>query len=158
MPNQINPYELPKNVERYLAALYELYSQDGQRQLQEIVVNASVVVHEGWTTDNWNGGTDGHALFLTIPKSLFLSCLKQKDELSTAIAADLNKLHHFKNEFIAEVFIDFAVGDSYDWRRESGLQLSGQKIASPDALHRIWEKDCFRVFLRAISNLKRNRA
>lgn len=84
--------------------------------------------------------------------------MKQKDELSTAIAADLNKLHHFKNEFIAEVFIDFAVGDSYDWRRESGLQLSGQKIASPDALHRIWEKDCFRVFLSHKTEVKKETA
>lgn len=158
MPTRTASYELPKNVERYLAALSELYGQDGKRQLQEIVVNASLVVHEGWSSDNWNGGTYGHALFLVIPKSLFLSCVKQKDELSSVIAADFNKLHPYKEEFIAEVFLDFAAGDDQDWRKESGLQITGKKITPPEAIKRIWEEDCFRIFLSHKTEFKKETA
>ncbi len=151
-------YELPKNVERYLAALSELYGHEGKRQLQELIVNAGIVVHEGWSTDSWNGGTYGHALFLTIPKPLFLSCVKQKDELSALIATDLNKLHSFKNECIAEVFIDLAAGDNLDWRKESGLQTMGKRITSPDAIKRIWDDDCFRLFLSHKTEVKKETA
>ncbi len=45
-------HQLPKNIERYLAALSRLYAQDGRRALQEIVVNAQTRVVEGWEYDN----------------------------------------------------------------------------------------------------------
>ncbi len=35
-------HELPKNVEGYLAALSKLYARAGRRELQEIIVNATV--------------------------------------------------------------------------------------------------------------------
>jgi hypothetical protein len=58
-------FELSKHIERYVAALSKLYAQDGERLLQEILVNAQVQVEEQRTYDNWNGGTYGHGLFLT---------------------------------------------------------------------------------------------
>lgn len=65
MSEHASNFELPKNIERYLAALSKLYAQDGNRQFQKIIVNAQIRVHEAWSSDNWNGGTYGHALFLT---------------------------------------------------------------------------------------------
>src|SRR5207245_788074 len=99
-------YELPKHLDRYLAALSKLYAQDGERQLQELVVNAQTRVHEEWTSDNWNGGTYGHALYLLVPESLFLNVVKQKEELQKRLCEDLNKVHNVQNEFIAEVFLE----------------------------------------------------
>ena len=66
-------FELPRNIERYLAALSKLYAQEGKKELQEVIVNSQVRVHEGWSYDNWNGGTHGHALYLAVPEGLFLS-------------------------------------------------------------------------------------
>jgi hypothetical protein len=54
-------FKLPKNIERYLAALSKLYAQEGHRRLQEIVVNAQTRVVEEWSYDNLDGGTYGHA-------------------------------------------------------------------------------------------------
>ena len=51
--------QLPKNIDRYLATLSKLYATEGERQLQEILVNAQVRVDEGYHYDNWNGGTYG---------------------------------------------------------------------------------------------------
>ena len=39
-------HKLPKHIERCLAALSKLYAQDGQRTLQEIIVNAQTHVVE----------------------------------------------------------------------------------------------------------------
>ena len=72
-------HRLPKNVERYLAALSRLYAQDGRRLLQEIVVNAQARVTEGWIYDNWNGGTYGHALYLVLPEPVFLAAPTSSD-------------------------------------------------------------------------------
>ena len=66
-------FELPKKIDRYLAAVSKSFGQEGKRQLQEIIVNAQTRVHEEWNGDNWNGGTYGHALYLVIPGSLFLN-------------------------------------------------------------------------------------
>ena len=74
-------FDLPKNIERYLAALSRLYAQEGKKQLQTIVVNSQVRVIEEWSSDNWNGGTFGHALYLVIPETLYLSVVKNKDAI-----------------------------------------------------------------------------
>jgi hypothetical protein len=64
MSNQGPTFELPKHIELYLAALSKLYAQEGKEYLQTIIVNSRIRIVEEWTTDNWDGGTFGHALYL----------------------------------------------------------------------------------------------
>jgi hypothetical protein len=145
--SQHDRFELPKGIERYLAALSKLYAQEGKRELQEIIVNAQVRVQEEWSYDNWNGGTYGHALFLIIPEALFLGSVATKDELQKQISQDLNKIHNVQNEFIQEVFIEMEVLEDSEWRRDSGLLVAGKRVVLPDATKRLWEEDRFRLFL-----------
>ena len=86
MKKQETKFELARDIERYLAALSKLYAQEGRRQLQEIIVNAQIRVHEEWSYDNWDGGVWGHALFLVIPDAIFLNCVKQKDDIQNQIS------------------------------------------------------------------------
>ena len=151
-------FELPKKIDRYLAAVSKLYGQEGKRQLQEIIVNAQTRVHEEWSADNWNGGTYGHALYLVIPESLFLSAVKQKDTIQTHIKDDLNKIHNVQNEFVEEVFLEMEIGDEQEWRRDSGLLLVGKQSIPQDATKRIWGEDGFRVFLSHKSEVKKETA
>lgn len=151
-------FELSQNIERYLAALSKLYARDGKRPLQEIIVNAQVRVHEAWSSDNWHGGTYGHALFLILPESLFLSSVKQKDGIQNQLKEDLNKIHNVQNEFIEDVFLEMDVAEDDEWRRESGLLMAGQRVAPPDATKRIWGDDGFRVFLSHKSEVKKETA
>ena len=81
MNDQQPEFELPRNIERYLAALSKLYGQEGKRQLQELLVNSQIRVHEEWSYDGWNGGTYGHALYFAVPEALYLSSVKQKNFL-----------------------------------------------------------------------------
>jgi hypothetical protein len=150
-------YELPKAVEHYVAALSRLYAQDGNRLLQEILVNAQIRVVQAWTSDNWNGGTYGHALFLTVPESLFLAAARRRDEIQSEIARDLNNINHIQNEH-AEVFLEMHVAEDGDWRQESGLLITTSRTVAPESARRIWGADGFRLFLSHKSEVKKETA
>lgn len=158
MSEHASSFELPKNIEHYLATLSKLYAHEGKRQFQEIIVNAQIRVHEEWDYDNWNGGTYGHALFLAVPERLFLSSIKQKGDIESKITEDLNKLHNFQNEHISAVFLEMETAEDHEWRKESGLLVAGKRIVPPDATKRIWGDDGFRVFLSHKSEVKKETA
>mgnify|MGYP001275840699 CR=1 FL=1 len=153
-----SPYELPRNIEHYLAALSKLYAQEDKRLKQEIIVNAQVSVHEVWSHDNWNGGTYGHALYLILPESLYLSMVRQKDALQREIKNDLNKIHNVQNEFIEEVFFEMQQLEEQDWRRESGLLISKKRFTPPETSTRIWGDHGYRVFLSHKVEVKKETA
>jgi len=158
MSEHTSNFGIPKNIEHYLAVLSKLYAQDGKRQFQEIIVNAQIRVHEEWNYDNWNGGTYGHALFLILPEPLFLSSVKQKDDIQNKLKEDLNKIHNVQNEFIAEVFLEMETAEDHEWRKNSGLLVAGKRVVPPDATKRIWGDVGFRVFLSHKSEVKKETA
>lgn len=158
MSKEVRNFELPKTIDRHLGTLSKLYSQEGKRQLQEIIVNAQTRIHEEWSRDNWNGGTYGHALYLVLPESLFLSSVKLKNDTQTQIKEDLNKIHNIQNETLEEVFIELEVGESHQWRKDSGLLLAGKRAVPPDATRRIWGDGGFRVFLSHKVDVKKETA
>lgn len=151
-------FELPGKIEHYLALLSKLYAQEGQKQQQIILVNAQVRVTEEWDYDNWNGGTYGHALFLGIPEVLYLRTVKNKDDFQRQIREDLNKLHNIQNEHIAEVFLEMDIEEDQDWRRESGLLMTGERIIAPEAASRVWGNEGYRVFLSHKNEVKKETA
>lgn len=151
-------FELPKHIEHYLATLSKLYAQDGKKQLQTIVVNSSVRINEGWSYDNWNGGTYGHALYLVVSETLYLSVVNNKESFQKQIAEDLNKLHNFQSEFIDEVFLEIEVAEDQDWRKESGMLMIGKRTISPEATSRVWGDEGYRVFLSHKNEVKKEAA
>jgi TIR domain len=147
MREHMREYKLSQDIERYLATVAKLYAQSGNRQLQELIVNAQARVHEAWSSDNWNGGTYGHALYLLIPETLYLNCIEHKVEIQDKLRDDLNKVHNVQNEFIEAVFLEMDEPEEHEWRKESGLLVAGKRVISADATRRIWGQDGFRVFL-----------
>lgn len=158
MSDQEYSFELPKSIDRYLATLSKMYAQEDQKQLQEIIVNSQFRVHEGWSYDNWNGGTYGHVLYLIVPEILYLKSAKQKEEIQNKIQKDINDLHNFQYEYICEVFFEMEVLDDQDWRKESGLLFTGRRIFSPEVEKRIWGDEGFRVFLSHKDGFKKETA
>ena len=57
MSRKQKEFKLPKTLERHLATLAKLYSHEGKKDREELLVNAHMRVEEGWSFDNWNGGT-----------------------------------------------------------------------------------------------------
>jgi len=123
MSEDENQYELPKNVERYLAALSKIYTRESNTQLLEIIVNSKIRVHEEWEHDNWNGGTWGHAIFFSVPEILYLSVVNEIEDIQKKIREDFNKIQNIQNEWISDVFLEL---DDVDFGRiwsESGFKL-----------------------------------
>lgn len=148
-------FELPKNVERCLASLSKLYGLEGERQLQQVIVNAQTRVHEEWSYDNWDGGIYGHALFLTVPDTIYLAIARIKDDVEKRIATDLNKVHNVLGEFIDRVFIEMELAEDSDWRQQSGALIQRTRHVSNDATKRIWTEGQFRVFLSHKTEVKK---
>jgi hypothetical protein len=155
MAERTSKFEIPRHIERYLAALSKLYAQEGKRQLQEIIVNAQTRVHEEFSYDNWNGGTYGHAIYLVIPEAIFLSSVNSKDNIEKQITQDLNRIHNVQNEFIETVFLEMEALSDPEWRKASGLLATGQRVVTVDAAKRIWGDEGFRVFLSHKSEVKK---
>jgi hypothetical protein len=151
-------YELAENIERYIAALSKLYGRDGERLLQEILVNAQIRVEERRDYDNWNGGQTGHGLFLVLPESIYLAAAKDRAKLQEKITLDLNNMHNVQGEHISDVFLEMKLSDDSDWRTESGLLVGGVKQASETSIKRIWSDNGYRVFLSHKTEVKNETA
>lgn len=149
-------FQLPGKVELYLATLSRLYKKQGEALLQNIVVNGAVFVHEEWDYDNWNGGTYGHAITLTVPEDIYLNVMKGKDALQKRIATDINNLGNTQNEHISEVFIEVELTENDQWREESGVYRPRMAASSipAETLHRIWGLEHVRIFLSHKSSVK----
>ncbi|MCX7424313.1 MAG: toll/interleukin-1 receptor domain-containing protein [Planctomycetia bacterium] len=156
MPKGDLHFQLPGRVDSYLATLSRLYERTGEALLREIVVNGVVAVHEGWDYDNWNGGTYGHAITLTVSEDLHFRVMESKDDLRGRIAADINKVDNSQNEHVSEVFIEMESTESGHWREGSGLYRPRTAASSVpvEALQRIWGPEHVRVFLSHKSSVK----
>ncbi len=117
-------FELSRAIEHYLAALSNLYKRDQKTEKLKIIVNSQVRVHEEWDYDNWNGGTYGHALYLTVPQDIYLSLVAYRNSIENSICSDINSLHNVQNEHIHRVFIEMQRGEDRDWRQDSGALAS----------------------------------
>ena len=157
MTLQTPSFHLSQDIDNYLAALSKLYLKKGERQKLDILVNSQVRTQQ-WAYDNWNGGICGHALFLTVPESLYLNALEHRDELQTAIRHDLNQVHNLKNEHIAEVFIEMDSSPNCDWRREFGALPTGPRKTAPEICRRIWGDSGYRIFLSHKSEFRKDAA
>lgn len=154
MSNQEIQFKLAVNIERYLATLCKLYEKEGKTLLQQIIVNAKIRVHPEWSYDNWNGGTYGHAVYMSLPESLYLGTVNEKSELQAEIRNGINKIHDVQNEFIDEVFFELEVPGEDDWRKSSGLLITHNKSVPDPVADRLWAKDCFRLFLSHKTEVK----
>lgn len=140
MSGENRQFVLPGKVDGYLATLNRRYQKEGESVLQEIVVNGVVSIHEEWDYDNWNGGTYGHALTLTLSEDLYLEIMNDKDDLQHRISKDINQLDNTQDEYITEVFIEMELVETDHWRESSGVlrpRIATSSIPS-DALERLW--------------------
>lgn len=155
MSNQGPDFILPKKIEGCLAALSKIYAADRETILQEILVNAQVRIHEAWNVqDNWGDEAYGHALYLVIPESIYIGIVRAKDKIQTRINKDINNLHNIKGEYVGAVFLEFEDIKDQDWRKKSGLLMSGKRFVLPEAEKRIWGDSGYRLFLSHKSEVK----
>ena len=98
-------------------------------------------------------------LYLNVPEALFLAATKNRAEIQSQITQDLNQLHNFQSEHIAEVFLEMDVAEDSDWRLDSGLLITSSRTVTSESATRIWGNDgYFRVFLSHKTEVKKQAA
>jgi hypothetical protein len=144
-------FEIPKNIDRLLATLAKLYEREEQWELENIIVNSTVRVAEGWYYDD---GVHGHAVSFAVPQQLFTFNSKQKIALEEKIKRSLNNIQSFPKEYVWQVTLELDVTNG-NWREQSGLLTSQRPSVSLDTEERIWGNGGhFRLFLSHVSKFK----
>lgn len=155
MSNLGPDFKLPKKMESLLAALSKIYATDGETTLQEIIINAQIRIDVARSDqDNWGHEIYGHALYLVVPEPIYLRVVKAKDKIQTRIKKDISNLHNLQYEYVDAVFLEFEEVKDQDWRKKSGLLLSGKRFVLPEAEKRIWGDSGYRLFLSHKSEVK----
>lgn len=149
-------FEIPKNIDRYLAAISKIYSKEGKIQLQELIVNSQIRIHEEWGHDQWDG--IGHAVYLIVPEVIYLNFIDQIDEIGHKLREDINKIHNIHGEYVGAIFLEMEIPDDHDWRNESGMLLNKEHVVSHIDESRLWDENKYRIFLSHKSEAKRQTA
>jgi len=137
---------LPKEIERHIASLVQLYKIKGKNFLQQLLTNATITIEEH-SYDNLDGGQNGFLLRLQVPDIIFAKLVEAKDKYESEISNKLNKLIEIRGEFIDCVSIEMQLSEDDDWREKTGFVLPAQKHISNNALERIWKPAYVRAFL-----------
>jgi len=142
-------YLLPSKIEGLLAILSVSYARKNEKLLQQVAVNATYTIKEGYDYDNWNGGQMGHLIRMAIPSGLFQDVMDDLVGIETRIASDLNSISRCPNEYVSVTIEQAETDDILKWREESGALLTLQKSEKEmsDATERLWVKGQLKVFL-----------
>jgi TIR domain len=149
-PAPTRHFELPRQIERLMAALSARFAKQGKTGLQSVLVNAQHHVQEETTYDSWNGGTFGHTVHLKVPVAVFHDVSDDIKGARDAIRTGLNDLASVINEFIEDVTIELLDDPGLSrWREDSGvlLQPFGAGVGDDAAVDKLWKPSFLRVFL-----------
>jgi len=137
---------LPKEIEKYIASLLQIYKHKNQGLLQQLLVNAEVDIEEH-SYDNLDGGQYGFLLHLQVPEAIFSEIIDVKHDYEEEIKNKINKLISIPREFIDLVSIEMQLMEDDNWRERTGLVLQPKKHIPDRVLERIWKPRYVRAFL-----------
>jgi hypothetical protein len=145
---------LPQEIERYVAALAQVYKRKKKTLHQQIIVNSKIAIEE-YSYDGLDGGQYGFLLRLQMPDTIFAEIIDYKDTYEEEFRQELNKLIAINGEFIEGVSLEMRLPEEDDWRQSSGLLLKAKKNVSNKSADKIWGESCLRVFLSHKSEFKK---
>lgn len=151
-------FEIPDKIEGTLAFLSNRYGEQGKQELKKILVNSTYRIELGYTYDNWNGGTWGHAIYFSIPTNLYNEIFDFIGEASSEICDNMNKILSTETEHMAKVTLTLKEDYDLDWRENSGSLLTSTSASiqnSKEKLLRIWKNPSFlRLFISHKETIK----
>jgi hypothetical protein len=156
---RMSNFEIPSKIDKILLKLYTICESKNNKLLQNIIVNSTPQLIEGFIYDNWNGGTNGHRLILHLPDDIYLEILNEKETISKTILDGISQLtYSIENEYIHDIIFE-PKNDQYNenWRDETGISRSAVKRVQNDSIiNRIWKNPKnFRLFLSHLSEFKK---
>lgn len=152
MTKPVEPtFSLPGQLEKILAVAAAYLEKQHRPVLQRLLVNSPYYLSEGWTYDNWDGGTAGHALHFEVPVSIYFEILDDLDKVTRELKSLINKVSNVPNEHIAEVFLELQDDPELEgWRENSGVLIQpmpGGAPSPPNQVLDLWTPEYLRLFL-----------
>jgi len=142
-----------------LAALSKYYAHHGKPVLRRLLVNSRYHVIEGWSYDNWNGGTHGHAVYFQVPATIYYEVFDSLEDVSEEIRTGINRISSLQNEFVEKVFLELQDDPSLEnWREQSGALIRPTPAAivgSEEQLLKLWTPGYLRLFLSHKAHYKK---
>jgi len=143
-------------IDHYLKLLAAAYKEEGEEELERIVVNAIVLDEKVLNFDYYY-----HNLIFSLPKSIYLRARKRKSELENRLYSDLSVEIVENIEVVQKISITMIDDEDEEWREKSGALLSENPIVLPSIEKQIWGEYPLRVFfsytaknLELISHIK----
>ncbi len=140
------PFQIPKNMNRYLKRLSMEYRRNKLDDLATVLESSKFTINEKTSYDNWDSGMDGHDLVLYVPED-FMGLIPldgQQDTLSK-LREDLNKAASAaSDEYVNAVHFEYL--DEDDPIISSASSLSTPPT-SPEVISRLWSTNCIKLFI-----------
>ena len=155
-------YLIPKKIRTYLERVlldYSEHEREHSEVLRQIISKSRFYVDLGVQSDNWNGRSYYHDLFVFAPKEVLkLVALGTEEKLCEELSESLRVCSKsITNEFIGNVFIE--PGDRADQRYRDSFSLEGgsEEEVEPEALA-LWPSGHIRMFISHRDGDKREAA
>lgn len=149
--DRVPEFELPRKMEKVLAALSVYYKQQGKSILQRLLVNSPYHVYEEWCYDGWDGGTYGHAIYFQVPAPIYYEIIDNLSDVAQELREKINGISNVQGECITEVFLELQDDPTLEnWRENSGTLTHAKPatiITSEDQLLKLWKPGFLRLFL-----------
>ncbi|MFA6368683.1 MAG: toll/interleukin-1 receptor domain-containing protein [Bacteroidales bacterium] len=143
-------------IDRYLKLLAAAYKEEGEEELERIVVNA-IVLDETMFDSQYCY----HKIIFSLPKSIYLRARRRKSELENRLYSDLSVEIVENTEVVQKITLTMIDDEDEEWREKSGALLSENPIVLPSIEKQIWGESPLRVFfsytaknLELISHIK----
>jgi hypothetical protein len=144
-------FVLPGKIDIILASLACYCAKKNMTELHRVVVNSKYHIVEGWTYDNWDGGSYGHALYLRVPSELYFDIVDSVGDIAHRISNLIGNFANVQGEFISSVFVELQEEPVLgDWRERSGVlihQKPQHSTGDSSSLNNIWKSGYFRLFI-----------
>jgi hypothetical protein len=143
----LSDFLLPKKLTSYLRRLLAEYRADPAKTLQrDLVLNCRARTEVETDHDNWNGGCDGHDVWLYLPLDLLARIgLKKLDVTAQSLREDLQLLaQNVPNEYFHRIHLEEI--DEGDFGCQMARPISFHPTTHPQAVS-FWKTGLVRLFI-----------
>lgn len=122
------------------------YQNKEEHGLVSLIEASNIYIEPETAYDNWNGGIDGHDVFLFVPFEMMgLLDLDNEDAIFQRIKEDLGKATpEIQGEFISSLYIK--ANDSSDHKSQAAIPFTAKPRATPSSTG-LWRENALRLFI-----------
>ena len=110
---------IENDLEKLLRTLAQIYAMQGKRREVTVLAKSQATI-EQTDFDNWNGGTYGYTIYLSVKSSLYAQIEEDINQIENDFRDHTEPLiRAYNNEYIQEFVISLEMEDDQNWRHNA---------------------------------------